>query len=153
MKKVTEANFELKAVKILEKGVYAKFNGTQPLGNDVNTTNKGEFTNKDAPHPDFAKAFDLLLPIIAYDEGAGDISDYTVKGLSFKNDSTVKISHMKQIESGETIRNSGWISFDNEEFENRKELKAACEKIKHEAYEYFINNKRLQLKLAVEDAA
>lgn len=152
MKKVTEANFKPKSIFFQEKGVKAAMNTTVSIEEDRNSVTNGTLTNKDEPHPDFVKAMDLLKPVVAYDESVEDQKQITIKGVEWKKDS-VRISHSRVIQSGEPTRKSAWIALDSEDFTKSKELRTACEKIKHEAYEYFINYKRLQLTLHVEDAA
>ena len=145
MKKITEANFNPKSIKVLDGKVEVSFDGTVSLGNDINSKPYGTLGNTDEPHIDFKKAMDGLLPVVAYDERDVDNLDYEIKGISLKGNEAVKIHHMKYVESGKTSRSSGWIYFDSEDFEKAELAQKAVAKIKHEAYEYFINYKRMQL--------
>lgn len=152
MKKVTEANFKPKSIIFLEKGVKAKMESVVNLGNQDNSVTTGTLNNKDEPHPDFRKAMESLRKVVAYDESIDDPKIITVKGIEIKKES-VRITHSKLTQSGEPTRKSSWISLEAEDFDEIKALKAGVEKIKHEAYEYFINYKRMQLSIPLEEKA
>ena len=145
MGKITEANFKPHSIKILKGGVKASVSEMTVMGKDVTSIDINNKHCKDDPHPDFTKSFEALQEIVRYDEGYGDDVDIKVTGVRLYSDDVAQITHMKEIESGSTSRNSGKISRDSEEFEKAERLFELIAKVKHECYEYFVNKKRSQL--------
>lgn len=147
MSKVSEGNYEIHSVKRVSGKILVRVTETRNIAKDVPSKKSGNWECKDDPHPDFDKAFDALNDIVKYDEGYTDSTDFKVTGINFHGPDKVQITHVKEKESGSAATNSGKIPRDSEEFEKVEELFAICEKIKHEAYEYFVNYKRAQLSL------
>lgn len=145
MAKISEANFSVHSVKMLKGGIKASWTETTMLGKDVASKDDANKECKDDPHPDFINAFQALKEIVIYDEGLSEDADIKITGLRLYSDSLAQITHVKEIESGATARNSGKISRESEDFELADRLFELIQKINHETYEYFINKKRAQL--------
>lgn len=103
--------------------------------------------SKDEPHPDFKAALEKLVPIVRYDEGIPDkqTADITITGVSLFSDGEVCIiTHVRRIASGASVRNSGRISFESEEFKKVDELFLALQELKKQA-KLYVEGKRAQL--------
>jgi len=108
-------------------------------------------TKKDEPHPDFKIALQAFQPIVKYDEGLKDNAEIEITGVNyFPANEAFILTHVKDIESGRTARNSGRISMNSETFNKLDELQSAWDEMVAETKEYLFNGKRAQLSLAFE---
>ena len=148
-------NFKMRKFKKTSAGIKVIYDETTVLPGDVTSSVETEKKFKDEAHPDLTNALEAFSEIVAYDEGYEYQDDITVTGVTLLNgNKTVILTHLKEIKSGKTARNSGRISLeDNEEseFEKSEELAELIKKLTHEVFEYVFKGKRAQLDMFSEE--
>lgn len=152
MSNLQKENFVLKKFKNTKQGMNVEFYKNVVLEGGAVEEQLINISLSSAPHPDLLEAFDALSEIVKYDESYPKKVEMNMTGITiFPKAGVVILSHVKEILSGKTVRNSGRISYESESFEKAEVLKGYVDYLEEEVFKFLFEGKRAQLSLALEE--